>query len=80
MIFASVKAGHYLVIEHDTVIAEVKRKLLSDGRNPKWTKQEYHLVWRSTGVTEIFQVLPQIHEFYAMENYPGYGKVLKTNG
>jgi hypothetical protein len=77
MIFASINPGHYLIIEDDRVIAEVERKFgWSCGY---WTSIGYTWKWRSTGVEEFFRNLPEIHEIYLMDNYPGYGKVLRNN-
>jgi hypothetical protein len=76
MILASVKAGHYLIIENDLVIAEVIRKY--GWSRGFYTAIGYEWKWRSTGVVEIFRTLPEIHEVYNMENYPGYGKILNN--
>lgn len=78
MLFAQINAGHYFIIEDDRVIAEIKRFYERNPRNPDWTISKYEMVWRDSDAIEIFRTLPEIHEIYAMENYPGYGRVLKN--
>jgi hypothetical protein len=77
MIFASVSVGHYLIIENDVVVAEVKRTF--GWERGYYTAIGYNWVWRNGSAEEFFRGLPDLHHAYPMDNYPGYGKVLRNN-
>lgn len=76
MIFASVKAGSYLVIQDDQVIANIERRFRPMGRT-RWT-DGYTVTWKDGRILpEWFRNLNEIHKKYNFKNYAGYGKVLR---
>lgn len=79
MLLASVKSGHYLIIEEDKVIAKVWRRFKPAPKHTgaRYWSDGYDFIWLSTGVVEKFRSLAEIHEIYHMTNFPGYGHVLK---
>jgi hypothetical protein len=68
MIFASVSVGHYLIIENDVVVAEVKRTF--GWERGYYTAIGYNWVWRNGSAEEFFRGLPDLHHAYPMDNYP----------
>ena len=75
MIFASVAAGRYLMIEDDQVVATIQRRYKPMGR-VFWT-DGYFISWKNGNPIEHFMTLNAIHQKYQFSNYAGYGKVLR---
>lgn len=83
MIFASVNAGHYLIIQSDHVIAEIKRKYVLK-RGAHWPVAVYVLSWNRLYTEydgekvddEEFLRVSDIHKKYPFENYKGFGHIL----
>jgi hypothetical protein len=88
MIFAAIKAGEYVILENDIVVARITRHkfIIRSPRaaNTFWSRSYYRVAWRDTHLLgdyykefEEFKTLADIQDKYQFENYAGYGKVLK---
>ena len=79
MIFAAVNKGVYVILDNDTVVANIiaenDRKMHINGYNFYSTK--YVIYWNNGNENETFKSLPAIYKKHQFDNYPGYGHVLK---
>lgn len=85
MLIASVKAGHYLLIEGNTVVGSVVRTP-DRSRYTYYPEYVYELtatIARPTGeidkVSKIYRNLRDLNDDYEFENYPGYNAILKAD-
>ena len=75
MIFVSVNAGHYMIVDNDQVIAEVHART---SYKEYWPKTYYVVVWRDNRLDpEEFKLLSDIQDKYSFTNYKGYNAVLE---
>lgn len=77
MLFVCVNSGHYLIIQDDKVVGEVKRQWKNNCRRFKYPEYEYRLIWRS-GAAESHRTLADIQKAHPFENYGGYNSVLRS--
>lgn len=77
LIFASIKAGHYVIIENNAVVANIRRERVLDFKRSMWQFYEYVLRWsEQEKPEERFKTLADIHDRHQFKNYAGYGRVL----
>lgn len=75
MLFASLKAGRYAIIENDIVIANIHRDFsYCRGKYPTY---EYVVSWKDAErPIERFATLSDIAVAHRFDNYSGYNNVL----
>ena len=76
LIFASVSAGHYFIIQNDVVVANIERVSTYNHRKT-WPTVEYVVTWKDSEKEERHARLSDIHERHQFANYGGYMDVLR---
>lgn len=74
MIVACVKAGHYVIIKDDAVVANIRR-LYSNGFG-KMFNYGYELKWKN-GDSKRYKTLAELAKNHDFGNFPGYNAILK---
>lgn len=82
MLFAVLKAGHYVIISNGVVVADIHRHYTYEGPLEQWRKAVYNVVptvidYDNGIVQKSFPTLADIQDEYLFDNADGYYNVLR---